>query len=266
MQLSFEHRRGNARPTCVDMSSLSRLDPRRRPRYPAKQRILSCRHESCNAFINFPNMQTTRRIFLFRPPRDCSGARGEWLVARSPVFPDISCKAERRLRIGVLFRARAFKLIMDGRIPPHTHTHAPSSSPPLCVCLSRFAFRTPEAAPGGRAGARERERGRTTRTSGAGRRGGIGGIHNTGGWDGPHKYGNFANQVSWRSVVEFFREMEEGNVISQFSTAPFFRRFFFSLLPFLPFLFVISSRCVARAAAATIWRAINRRFILYVAR
>lgn len=36
-----------------------------------------------------------------------------------------------------------------------------------------------------------------------------------------HKYGNFVNQVSWRSVVEFFREIE-GNVISQFSTASFF--------------------------------------------
>jgi len=89
-----------------------------------------------------------------------------------------------------------------------------------------------------------------------------------GGWGRPHKYGNFANQVSWRSVVEFFREIEEGNVISQFSTASFFRLFFLSSLSpsLLPFLFVISSRCVARAAAATIWRAINRRFILYVAR
>jgi len=154
MQLSFEHRRGNARPTCVDMSSLSRLDPRRRPRYPAKQRILSCRHESCNAFINFPNMQTTRRIFLFRPPRDCSGARGEWLVARSPVFPDISCKAERRLRIGVLFRARAFKLIMDGRIPPPTHTH---TLPPL-LSLSVFVSRVSRFEPPRRL--REEERAR----------------------------------------------------------------------------------------------------------
>lgn len=67
----------------------------------------------------------------------------------------------------------------------------------------------------------------------------------SGGWGRPHKYGNFVNQVSWRSVVEFFREIE-GNVISQFSTASFFFSVL-SLFPpfffFLPFFLIMSLSC-----------------------
>lgn len=72
-----------------------------------------------------------------------------------------------------------------------------------------------------------------------------------------HKYGNFVNQVSWRSVVEFFREIE-GNVISQFSTASFFHSFFI-------FFWEGTFSLLHEGATSAIWRAINRQFIRWSA-
>lgn len=45
------------------------------------------------------------------------GEGGEVAVGSDPCFPDISHNVEKRLRIRTLFHVRAFKLIMDGRIP-----------------------------------------------------------------------------------------------------------------------------------------------------
>jgi len=94
-------------------------------------------------------MQTARRIFFLHPPRLSSQFRGAGRMLggseEQPCFPDISCKAERRSRIGVLFRARAFKLIIDGRIlsPPlpllSPRPHAP------CLSLASLCVSKPEA-------------------------------------------------------------------------------------------------------------------------
>lgn len=124
----------------------------------------------------------------------------------------------------------------------HGREERPSPPPPI---------RPPEAIPAEEKRLRERvkeARGGRTRGPGGSR------IHTTrvDGWrtagapvDGAgrlHKYGNFVNQVSWRSVVEFFREIE-GNVISQFSTAPGF--FFWRVCVCVCFLHTFP-RCAAR--------------------
>lgn len=151
---------------------------------------------------------------------------------RDACFPDISYNVEKRSRIRVLFRARAFKLIMDGRIS-----------------LSLPSLSSPEAIPtrDERNGTRERM-GKKKRPAA-----GAAGIYNTrgwmdgwmagersGGWGRPHKYGNFVNQVSWRSVVEFFKGDREQRYFSIF-----YRPVFLCFFCFFFFPACISSRCCA---------------------
>lgn len=79
---------------------------------------LSRRYELCKAFINFPNMQTGPPNTLDLFPGYQPNFTGHGGAASSdPCFPDISHNVEKRLRIRTLFHVRAFKLIMDGRIP-----------------------------------------------------------------------------------------------------------------------------------------------------
>lgn len=89
-----------------------------------------CRHELCSAFINFPRICKRRpgqRWHLF--PGVSTQFRGTEGSGWSPCFPDISYIAEKRLRIRALFRARAFKLITDGRI----YISLPIESPPRAI-------------------------------------------------------------------------------------------------------------------------------------
>lgn len=187
--------------------------------------------QSFHQFPEYANGPPTCWIF-FLDVNAISRGTGRKRRGSGPCFPDISHNVEKRLRIRTLFHVRAFKLIMDGRIP-----------------LSSL-FSTPRRF---RREKRVREDERDLGREHAGQ-----GIYTTrvDGWrvlgirmDGEgclHKYGNFVNQVSWRSVVEFFREIED-NVISQFSTASF--------------SFSARTRCCHEGAAPAIWRAINRQFI-----
>lgn len=80
---------------------------------------LSCRYELCRVFINFPSMQTGPPAcwIFFLYVNAISRGHGESGGDSDPCFPDISHNVEKRLRIRTLFHVRAFKLIMDGRIP-----------------------------------------------------------------------------------------------------------------------------------------------------
>lgn len=85
--------------------------------YPAKQRVF-------RAGMNYAELSSISRICKRAPKHIGSfswmstqfhGARGA--ASSDPCFPDISHNVEKRLRIRTLFHVRAFKLIMDGRIP-----------------------------------------------------------------------------------------------------------------------------------------------------
>lgn len=153
-----------------------------------------------------------------------------------PIFRQKTIKDQR-----ALFRARAFKLIMDER---------ESLSFPRSLLRLFFAPRG-DSDPWREK--RERMRVRWERKHAS--QGDHAYIQREWmdgewafGWGSPHKYGNFVNQVSWQSVVEFFREIES-NVISQFSTTPAF--------------FSLRYSYRAKGAVPAIWRAINRRLLLY---
>lgn len=157
--------------------------------YPAKQRVFS-------VGMNYAELSSISRIckrnlnmldlFSGCQRNFTEQGGGQQRRGSDPCFPDISHNVEKRLRIRTLFHVRAFKLIMDGRIP-----------------LSLFSFR-PRGDSDERNGyKRAKGAGERTRRSGGSR------IYTTrvDGWrvvgvqvDGEgrlHKYGNFVNQVSW---------------------------------------------------------------------